>query len=328
MNAMSRSNDHSVSETVPHTRPAATSTWILWGYLLLITLAELLTSLGQPQAGLLLHLLILIGLITNTVVGLPDTARPFALALTLGPLIRILSLGLPLRSVPQIAWYPLVSVPLLLATWIIVRQTGVSRHALGLRRSNLLLELLLIGGGLGLGALEYMILQPSVILPALTWQTLLVPALSLLIFTGFSEELIFRGLIQTLASRVLGRWALLYVSALFGVLHIGYLSVIDVAFVFAVGLLFAYIRRWSGSILGLTFAHGLTNIMLFLVIPYLAANPAHPLARIMPWAIWGGSALSLLAIGRLWWCAHWARMSGDRQGSGLMSSGAWNEGMN
>jgi uncharacterized protein len=279
---------------------AVSSTWIVWGYLVLITLAELLTSLGQPQVGLLLHTLILIGLIANTVIGLTENARRLALALTLGPLIRILSLGLPLRNVPQVAWYPLVSIPLLIATAIIVRQLHLSRGALGLQRGNLRIEIALFGWGLGLGWLEFMILRPPAILPALTWQTLLIPALSLLIFTGFTEEVIFRGLLQSLARPVLGRWALTYVALLFGVLHIGYLSFLDVLFVFSVGFLFAYIVSWSGSILGVTLAHGLTNTMLFLVLPYLAANPDHPLNSIMPLVIVLGSAAAVFATGVLW----------------------------
>lgn len=293
-------NDSMIMRAVSLLRGTATPSLILWLYLVLITLAELLTSLGPPQAGLMLHMAILLALIVNTVVGFDEEGRKFARALTLGPLIRILSVGMPLRLVPQVAWYPLVSIPLLLATWLIIRQSGVTRRSLGLQSGNLIIQLMLISGGLGLGALEYVILRPEPIINSLSIQALLIPALSLLIFTGFTEELIFRGLLQTLAIPVLGGWALTYVALLFGVLHIGYLSVWDVVFVFTVGFLFAYIAQWSGSILGLTFAHGLTNTMLFLVLPYLNQHPDHLAARIMPWAVASGTILSLAAIGILW----------------------------
>jgi uncharacterized membrane protein len=65
---------------------------------------------------------------------------------------------------------------------------------------------------------------------------------------------------------------LLYVSVLFGVMHIGYLSVVDVVFVTCVGLLFAHIVRWGGSILGVTLAHGVTNATLFILMPYLTTQ--------------------------------------------------------
>jgi membrane protease YdiL (CAAX protease family) len=297
-------NDGSMLSAVLWQRSTAISSIILWTYLVLVTVAELLTSLGPPQAGLVLHTVILIGLIANTVFGFDEAGRRLALALTLAPLIRILSLGMPLRAVPQVAWYPLVSVPLLIATWIIIRQTGVSRQSLGLRRGSLVQQILLIGSGFGLGASEYAILRPESIVPSLTLQALALPMLSLLIFTGFTEEIIFRGLLQSLAIPVLGRWALTYVALLFGVLHIGYLSFWDVVFVFTVGFIFAYLMHWGGSLLGLTLAHGLTNIMLFLVLPYLYEHPDHLATRLIPWIVGLGSALSLVAAYRIWQDAH------------------------
>ena len=58
-------------------------------------------------------------------------------------------------------------------------------------------------------------------------------------------------------------------AAFFAVMHIGYASILDVLFVFAVGLLFAWFVDRTNSIFGVTIAHGLTNIGLFLVWPLL-----------------------------------------------------------
>jgi membrane protease YdiL (CAAX protease family) len=295
--------------------------WLLWGYLLLITAAELLTSLVQPQLGMLAHAALLIGLTLYGAFGPLDERRKLALALTLAPLIRLLSLALPLTRFPQLAWYPIVALPLLLATWIVIRLLGVSRQTLGLRAGNLPVQLMLMGGGLGLGAIEYAILQPAPLLGSLSLETLWLPALILVVCTGFSEELIFRGLLQPVATPALGRGALLYVALLFAVLHIGYLSVSDVAFVFAVGLLFGYIVRWGGSILGVSLAHGLTNVTLFLILPYVSRNPGAA-ATAMPWLIAGGSALAIVAIYMLMLRATLVRASAPPQappGGGLRS---------
>jgi membrane protease YdiL (CAAX protease family) len=218
-----------------------------------------------------------------------------ALALTLAPLIRLLSLSLPLIRFPQAAWYPIVAVPLLIAAWIVIRLLGVSRQDLGLRFGNLPLQLMLVGGGLGLGATEYAILRPAPLVSDYSWRSIVLPALSLVIFTGFTEEFIFRGLLQTVSLPVLGRWALLYVALLFAVLHIGYLSVTDVVFVFAVGMLFGEIVRRGGSILGVTLAHGLTNVTLFLIMPYITAHPSSLAANGALWAIWIGTEIALAA---------------------------------
>ena len=292
----SRGRQHAVAAWPLWRQFADRPLWVLWGYLLLIAAAELVTSLVRPQLGMLMHALLLASLTIRGGLGQHDAERRFTLALALAPLIRLLSLALPLTHFPQLAWYPIVAAPLLLATGIIIRQVQLSRADLGLRPGNLLLQLLLMGGGLGLGAVEYWILAPAPLLTDYSWNAFLLAALTLVVATGFSEELIFRGVLQAVALPALGRWALVYVSLLFAALHIGYLSAIDVVFVFGVGWLFAHIVRWSGSILGVSLAHGTTNVTLFLIMPYLAQQPAAMIAAAAPWAIWGGTAIAVIAI--------------------------------
>ena len=124
--------------------------------------------------------------------------------------------------------------------------------------------------GIGIGWLEYLILTPAPLSTALTLQAIWLPALILLLCTGFLEELLFRGLLQSAAIPVIGRWpALIFISALFAVLHIGYASVPDVLFVFAVGLSFALVVDRTRSILGVTLAHAIANISLYLIFPHL-----------------------------------------------------------
>ena len=62
---------------------------------------------------------------------------------------------------------------------------------------------------------------------------------------------------------------LLYVSILFAVLHIGYLSILDVVFVFIAGAWFGWVALKTGSILGPTLSHGVTNITLYLIAPFV-----------------------------------------------------------
>jgi uncharacterized protein len=278
-----------------HTPALSRAHWLFWVYLALVAVAEYITAAVEPRGGMLLHLLLLSALLVHATVGQSSERRKLALALMLAPLIRLLSLSLPLIHFPPIARYPIVAIPLLCGAWMICRQTEISRQDLGLRRGSLSLNLLLMGGGLLLGAVEYIILRPQPLDTIVSWQGALLAVLSLTLFTGFVEELIFRGLLQSLAQQALGQWALVYVSLLFGVLHIGYLSVIDVLFVTAVGLLFAQIARWCGSITGLTLAHGLTNVTMFLIMPAVAGS----LAAVAPWMIIGGAISLALALGHL-----------------------------
>lgn len=269
---------------------------LLWAYLLLIMLAELVTSLLSAQLGQLIHVVLLVVFLFHGAIGPRGTTRRLVLALSLAPLIRVLSLSMPLTRFPQLDWYPIVAIPLFVAGWLIIRRLELTREELGLRWGNLALQLGMGGFGVMLGVIEYYILSPRPQFVEPTWQTFTLAALNLVIFTGFCEELIFRGILQSVAGRALGRWALLYVSLVFSVLHIGYFSILDVLFVTGVGLLFAYIARWSGSILGVTLAHGINNVMLFLVMPQLPELTDLRGASWTPWAIAIASSVTMIAL--------------------------------
>ena len=82
------------------------------------------------------------------------------------------------------------------------------------------------------------------------------------------EELIFRGVLQHTAVESFRWWGVVYVSLLFAVLHVGFLSWLDVIFVFGVALFFGWVVKKTGSLLGVTLSHGITNIVLFLIVPF------------------------------------------------------------
>lgn len=140
---------------------------IFWTYLLLISVAEVLVAVQYVRTGFVLHTLLLIGLVLHAALGTRDDTRKLALGLTLAPLIRLLSLSLPIVRLPQAWWYPVVAVPLLLTTWGIIRHAKLERQALALRCGNVWLQMLLVGGGFGLGTIEYTLLRPQMFEPSL-----------------------------------------------------------------------------------------------------------------------------------------------------------------
>ena len=186
---------------------------------------------------------------------------------------------MPLAGFPRIYWYLIVSVPLFVATVIALRTLGFSGVSIGLNLKALPLQILVALTGMSLGYIEYRILQPAPLAQRLAWEEIWLPALILLVCTGFAEELIFRGMMQEAVTEALGQiWGIIYVAVLFAVLHVGYQSASDVLFVFNVALFFGLARTVTGSILGVSLAHGMTNILLFLTMP-LGANHFDLLAR-------------------------------------------------
>lgn len=234
-----------------------------------VILAELLTTFTDPRLGLAVHCLLLAALLLASTRTHRRGAWAFLVSLAFGPLIRILSLSLPLTHFPLLYWYLITSLPLFAAVWVAGRSLGYSWRRLGLNLRTWPFQLIVGLTGLAFGAGEYYILRPEPLASALVWQEFWPAALILLVCTGLLEEMIFRGLLQRSAGVTLGRWGMPYVAMLFAVLHLGYQSLVDVAFVLIVGLFFGWIVARTRSLLGVTLAHGLTNVMLFLIMPFL-----------------------------------------------------------
>ena len=243
-------------------------------YLVLIAVAELLTAtigsgVNIVAWGLTLHGILLVVLILHGSTTRQTQTRRFLLTLALAPLIRILSISLPLQNLPLIDWYMIIGALLYVAAFVAAQIMGFSWQRMGLTFKGWPFQLLIALIGFVLGAIEYTILGPRPLIQSLTWETLLYPAFILMVFTGFLEEVIFRGLVQDVSTTLLGKFGIWYGAMLFAVLHIGYLSVFDVVFVFGVGLLFGYLVQWTRSLLGVSLAHGFTNISMYLIYPFV-----------------------------------------------------------
>lgn len=246
------------------------------GYLVFLTAAEVLTALYEARLGMIAHGLLLVAVFFLAATLRDAQHAAFLYAMALAPLIRLTSLSMPLISFDQVYWYAIVGLPLILAALAAMRITGIKPAAAGLALHKPFLQLLIALTGLGLGAVEYLILRPKPLADAFSIQQVLLPAMILLIFTGFLEELIFRGVMQHSAIRNFRWWGLIYVSLVFAVLHIGYEDAWDVVFVFLVAMFFALMTLFTRSIVGVTIAHGLTNIGLFLIFPFILGPLVQP----------------------------------------------------
>jgi hypothetical protein len=131
---------------------------------------------------------------------------------------------------------------------------------------HLPIEIAIILFALPLGILEYHILKPAIIVE-LSFEALIIPSLIMILCTGFVEELAFRGLMQYHATRTMGFYGIILISALFGALHIGNLSVLDVLLALSNGFIYSLVVRKTGSIYGVSVSHGVINIVLFLIAP-------------------------------------------------------------
>lgn len=239
----------------------------LVGSMVALGLAEYLVAYTQPGWGMALHAALMLAFMARSVLS-DGEAHELYLALSVLPLIRVLAIGIPFWLTDQTGHFALVNLPLIVATLLVARYLHYGRRELGLVWAAPHWQLTAIATGPIIGTLERLIIQPAALAPDLSLAAVWWPALSLMLFTGLSEELLFRGVLQTAAVRVLGaRWGIVTISLLFGLLHIGWLSALDVVFVTLVGLFWGWVVHRTGSIVGVTIAHGIANIVLFIVLP-------------------------------------------------------------
>ncbi|NPV91315.1 MAG: CPBP family intramembrane metalloprotease [Firmicutes bacterium] len=243
--------------------------FLIWLYAAAVTAAEVVTAYYNPIYGVAGHVVLLVALLVHASLAYKQAIKLIYLSLSLAPMIRIMSLSMPLMGLPPIYWYLIISLPLFVTAALVMQYAGFKPREVGLIVGNLPLQLLVAFIGVPLGLIEYLILKPTSLVPGLALQHAWLPALILLVSTGFLEEFIFRGIMYRAAVETLGRWySIIYISFIFGALHITHRSPVELVFVFAVALLFSIIVDFFRSLLGVSLAHGITNISLYIIWPY------------------------------------------------------------
>ena len=145
---------------------------------------------------------------------------------------------------------------------------NLTPEGVGLTSRRPYLQLAVALTGFAFGIMEFIILRPEPIIPELSWEGVLLSSFIMIVGTGFVEEFIFRGVAQRASIAVLGRWGIIYIAFIFAILHMIHQSPIDIVFVFAVGLFFGWVVYKTGSLLGVTLSHGITNILLYVIFPF------------------------------------------------------------
>lgn len=248
----------------------------------IITVAEALYFDGSAEACLGLHALNIFLCIL-----LPIWAEKRMLifqSFALVSLLRVLNIGMPVFFTETLLWMPFVYGPIIVAGYIVWRQTVVDAAKLHWR--NLLdflnghglrpnvwwkWEYLLIAIIFGYlcANLEFLVLDNEALVRDLGPLDLGKLFLVMVVFVGFGEELIFRGLLQSSVGKLHGKYVAMAVSALmFSIMHSGYHSIPYLFFVLGVGLVLAYAYERTGSLALVALMHGILNFFLFSFLPF------------------------------------------------------------
>lgn len=244
--------------------------WLAAGSAGTIAVAELLTA-TDPLVGMVLHAVVLLALIVIAAETASSAVRRFALALALAPLTRIVSLGIPTERLETLSWYVVVAVTLFAASLAVIRALGLTPAEINLRMPEpraMLASIAIVLSGVGVGIAEFAMLRPEAISSVETPQSLLLAVIVLMIPIAFFEEFMFRGILQTGAAGMIGRGpAIVFAAFVFGSLHLGQAPLLHVMFVTIASVAFGWFVVWTNSLYPVVVAHGLANVMLFIVLP-------------------------------------------------------------
>jgi membrane protease YdiL (CAAX protease family) len=245
----------------------------------LIALAEMLIFTGNLKGAMMIHALNIILLVIITIYV---DKRIFPILLLL-PLFRLLNAAMPVFFNLTLYSYSLVYAPMFLPIFFIMKEKLLSREEAGMTLKNFWLFLpLAIAIGMALGWGEYNVLRPGVILAAVNVENVLILSLIMIVFVGIVEEFVFRSALQTVLGEMIGSVAgLVLASILFGLMHSGYRLPQELVYVIFAGLVFGLLFWMTRSLPIVAIAHGITNVSLFLVVPfyqwmliYLISGPA------------------------------------------------------
>lgn len=270
-NSFRTSKGINLSKTIVYHYLNGKSILALLGYLALIIISEIINAYYSIEAGLIIDVVIICILLFHSSLINDDKEYTNLLrAMIILPMIRIIGLSVPLMQVQALYWFPIIAIPLFAASITLIRTQKLKRKNLGLNLGNIPVQLLIASSGFLLGFIEYKVLAVKPLISTFDPLMILFAGSILLISTGLAEELLFRGILQQNTEKIFGSlFGLLYASLLFTSLHIGWKSGIDIIFVFAVSMFYGYMFQKTRSLFGITLSHGISNTVLFLIMPFI-----------------------------------------------------------
>ena len=138
----------------------------------------------------------------------------------------------------------------------------------GVKLDGLITQLFIAAIGVPLGILAYSLLNPEPTITTLSGIEFWSNALTLILFTGVVDELLFRGIFQRVFRVYLGGfWAILFTTALTSLLYTTPQQPATLFIALTFGLIFGVIRQRTDSVMGVGLAHGIANVIAFLYLP-------------------------------------------------------------
>ena len=245
-----------------------------WTYVPILSLiaGELLIFNGNIFPGLGIHIINLLLIILLIIFGnLNLDIKNILQGLTLVILLRVVNLSMPQFFTTTLLQYPLIYGVMFIPIYNVVKNQQISSKELGINFNKFYIYLpIAILIGIVMAIIEYGILGPTALIDNIRFSNIALITIIMTVFIGTVEGIIFGPILQTRLKNVFGlRYGILLSGVIFGVMHSTYGIINEILFATMFGIILGYIFQKTKSLPFTVSILGVTNIMLFGILPLL-----------------------------------------------------------
>lgn len=242
-------------------------------YIIAFAAIELQTVWLEPKLGTLYYGFILVILLHHYLFASADPDRYKLLLLSAIPLLRLISMAMPVGLVEPLYRYPMVGIPVFLSVAMILRETNLPWRKLGLQlppiqKTEQAWENILIAlSGIPLGIMGYYFADPIPLVTTLDWAEIFASLLVVILYVALLEEIVFRGMLLHALVHSFGLVGVIFSSIIYTLLFSSYYSVEGIMLMGVASLLYGWHAYESGSILAATISHTLMVAGMIIIWP-------------------------------------------------------------
>ncbi|HWR66923.1 MAG TPA: CPBP family intramembrane glutamic endopeptidase [Bellilinea sp.] len=242
-------------------------------YVVAIAAVELQTVWLEPKTGTFYHGLLVLIMLHHYLLARDDPDRKKLLLLAVIPLLRVISMAMPVGLIPPLYRYPMVGIPVIISIGIVLRETAIPWSKIGLqwpsfRTSDQIWENILIAmSGIPLGLMGYYFADPIPLVTEFHWGEVIASILVVILYIAILEEVVFRGMLLNTLKNTFGQFGILMASILYTLLFASYPSIEGIILMGFSSLLYSWHVLESRSILAATISHTFMIVGMLIIWP-------------------------------------------------------------
>ena len=258
----------------PRRSHPVSGTQVVAAYSVAIGVGELVGALGWVILGAMLDAALVPILLGHFVWVERTPHRKLLPVLALVAMLRVLSIAAVVPRLPVVTWYVTVGSALLIGEILTIRLVEEPWERLNLALRRPVLDLAIAAIGIPAGLIGYLVLRPQPLMPGAGPLQIAAGVVVLVVFAAFTEELLFRGLLQSIAIETFGIWRLgmAYAAGMSGVMYLGSGSLPYTIGVGVYGLILGATILRGGSLWGAIASHGLALVGMAFVWPIVVGS--------------------------------------------------------